>query len=250
MMTRGAVGLTKKSQGFPYAHLFPSIPHHENIYNSPGTVLKYRLPLTAQPVYHLLGQAAYCLLWLGALAVFLVVIVNAIVDDKGKWLWVIAASLVGYVAASATTRFLSQLRETIRIGPSHLEISRLPLFPGQRCVLSYSQSGRMFLASAKLAIVCDEFVEYREGTNNRSESRRVFDKSLFKLENVNIQRQEPVQYEIEFTVPRGIMHSFQSNCNAIRWSFELIGHTKSGSKFQRVYPVVVIPQPPHEIDRG
>ncbi len=179
----------------------------------------------------------------------LVFVVESFSHGKPKSLWIIALGLAGYVAMRAIQRFLIQLREAIRIGPSYLEISGLPLCPGQLCKLSYTQFGRM-PAPAELAFVCDEYVEYREGTNKRSETRRVFALSLCDWESVGRESREPVQHEIDFEVPRGIMHSFQSNSNAIRWSFELKAASETGSQFQRSFPVVVVPCSPDDIDRG
>lgn len=249
VLARTAVPLTKKSSAFPQAHHYPSVPHNDSLYDSPGTILKYRLPMVIQPAQHLLAQAVYCLLWLGALAVLFVIVVDAFTHAKPKALWMIACGLVGYVAGKAIERFLLQLREAIRMGPSYLEISRLPLYPGQRCKLSYSQYGRMPVP-AELALVCDEYVEYREGTNQRSETRRVHALPLYQWESTTAESRQPLQTEVDFQVPLGVMHSFRSNSNAIKWSFELKALDGSGSKFQRSFPVVIVPCSPQEIDRG
>jgi hypothetical protein len=249
VLAKAAVPLSKKSSVFPQAHLFPSVPHNDSLYDSPGTTLNYRLPLAVQPMQQLVAQALYCLLWLAALAVGVVIAADALAHSRPWWLWLLACGLVCVVAGRATQRFLVQLREAIRIGASCLEISRLPLYPGQRCQLSYAQFGRP-PASAALALVCDEYVEYREGTNKRSESRRVYTLPLSQWESTGNPPRESIQHPVEFVVPWGIMHSFQSNSNAIRWSFELRATSDRGTAFQRSFPVVVVPCPPQLIDRG
>jgi hypothetical protein len=226
---------------------FPTIPPGGNLYNSPGTQLAYRLPQVSTPAWSLLGLALFCLLWLGALAILLVVVTNSFFSAQPRWVLLVLTCIFAAVTVRVIQSFLLKLRETIRIGPTHVEVSDLPLYPGQRYEVSVFQAGKMKLASLKLSLVCEEHATYQEGTNLRNEVRKVHEQEILLNDPVEVTPQSPFSHVCEFVVSDNVMHSFQSSSNSVRWNIVLQGEMIRGSTFQRDFPVLVFPRIPHTI---
>lgn len=222
---------------------FPWVPSWFELADSPGTVLRYRLPATIAPTYRILGQAAFCLLWLAALAMLGVWVFESMAAKQPRWLLAIAALVVAGLAARYIYSFLVNLVALIRVGPSCLEVSQIPLFPGGVSEIAVSQLGRLRCNTLRLMLVCDERVTYREGTNHRVETRRIFEHAI-PLPEVASQTESASWARVILTLPEDVMHSFESASNAIRWSFQLEGEFSSGRQFCHSFPVVVAPRQP------
>ena len=151
-----------------------------------------------------------------------------------------------FVLAAVTVRvvqaFIVKLRETIRMVPSQVEVSDLPLYPGQRYEVALFQSGRMRLSTLDLSIVCEEHAMFMDGTNLRTETRRVRRQSILQKYGVEVTRLSPFAHACELVVPNNAMHSFQSSSNAVRWHLVLSGKVKRGPTFERVFPILVYPR--------
>ena len=221
---------------------YPTIPDDANFTNSPGTELKYRLPLAAAPAWNLMVSALFCLLWLAALASILAVVTKSFLAGSPRWFFLVLTFLLAAVTVRVIQQFIMQLRQTIRIGPSHVEVSDLPLYAGQRYEVHVSQSGRMRLSSLKLSLVCDELATYREGTNVRHERRRVIETTVLEKHAVEVTPREPFVHSGELVIPHDAMHSFQSESNAIKWSLLVSGEIIRGARFDREFPVLIYPR--------
>ena len=226
----------------PPAEDFPTIPPGENLYNSPGTQLAYRLPQLSTSAWSLLGLALFCLLWLGVLATVLVVVTNSFITGQPRWLLLILTFILAAITVRVIQEFIVKLRETVRIGPTHVEVSDLPLYPGQRYEVALFQAGRMKLSSLELSLACEEHASYQEGTNLRKEVRQVLRKPILQKYSVEITPQDPFSHACELVVPEDVMHSFQSSSNSVRWSLVLAGEVIRGPEFERVFPVLVYPR--------
>ncbi|NJO14086.1 MAG: hypothetical protein HC870_02780, partial [Rhizobiales bacterium] len=54
------------------------------------------------------------------------------------------------------------------IGPTLVEISDYPFYPGRVYRLFLSQGGRLTINSLEVLLVCDEKATYQQGTNTRT----------------------------------------------------------------------------------
>lgn len=243
----GAKVLAPHDTPGPPAEDFPTIPRGENLYNSPGIQLAYRLPQLSTPAWSLLGLALFCLLWLAVLATVLVVVTNSFFAGQPRWFLLILTFVVAAVTVRVIQEFILKLRQTIRIGPTHVEVSELPLYPGQRYEVALFQAGRMNLASLALSLACEEHVSYQEGTNLRNEMRRVVEVPIWHKYSVEITPQAPLVHTCEVVVPEAVMHSFHSSSNSVRWNLVLAGEVIRGPSFERVFPVLIYPRVPQTV---
>ena len=234
--------IQQRIEGRPQAGDYPTIPDNTNLTNSPGTELKYRLPLVAAPAWNLLVLGLFCLLWLAALAAVLAVVTKSFLAGSPRWFLLVVTFLLAAVTVRVIQQFILQLRQTIRIGPSHVEVSDLPLYAGQRYEVYVSQAGRMRLSSIKLSLVCDELATYREGTNVRHEKRRVIERTVLEKHAVEVTPREPFSHTGELVIPQDAMHSFQAESNSVKWSLLVSGEIIRGARFQREFPVLIYPR--------
>jgi len=220
---------------------FPNIPDGADITNSPGTRLKFRLPIAQSPGWVLFGVLLACLFWNGIVAVFVVTAIGSHLEGKPDWmltLFIIPFVLVGIVLI---VLFIRQLLVTTGIGPTLVEISHHPLHPGDRCRLFVSQSGRLKVNSIDLLLVCEEEATYRQGTNTRTETREVHRQDVFRREGFEVHRGLPFEAECELAVPAAAMHSFKADHNEIKWKVVVKGDVAGWPDYERSFPVIVRP---------
>ena len=194
---------------------FPHVPSDENITNSPGTTLAYRLPISTSPGWKLFGTLLLCLFWNGVVSVFVVMVVRGHLSGRPNW-WLTAfvAPLV-IIALGTIYYFLRQLLVTRGVGPTRLEIGEHPIYPGQTYEVLISQTGRLSVGSLEVLLACDEEATYQQGTDTRTDRQRVFDQRVFHREDFDILPGEPFEDRCRFEVPDGSMHSFKSDNNEI-----------------------------------
>jgi hypothetical protein len=149
---------------------------------------------------------------------------------------------LGLIWVILAVRFIRQLRLS-RIRQPVVEISAQPLVPGQRYRFFVQQPGPLQLDWLRLALLCEEKASYRQGTNTRTETRRVGQHELLARQDVSIDRDMPLEIEEDFAVPPDVMHSFKAPHNEILWKLYLEGQVAGGLKFDHAFPVVVSPSP-------
>lgn len=202
----------------------PTIPSEANLTNSPGIRLPFRLPSETSASWRLAIVAGFCILWNTSVAIlFFWVLQRAefhLLDLFRPSSWtlfrivVLVYALIGFLA----TRYLFQLlAQAAAIGPTSVEISELPLRPGNDYRVFLSQSGHLHIDWLVLLLVCDEEVSFTDGTDTRTESRRVYESEIFRHESFEILPSEPFHCDCPVGVPSGAMHSFVTEHNAVTW---------------------------------
>lgn len=222
------------------ADKFPNLPGLENLTNSPGTRLAYRLP-SATPSWKLIGTLLLCLFWNGTVAVFSIIAVKSYADHEPEWFLTIVLVPFVFVGIGLAVLVIRQLLAMTAAGPTIVEIDRHPLRPGGRYRLFFAQAGRLAFESLSVWLVCDEEAVYRQGTNVRSESRRVYSGQVARHERFVVKPEKPFEAECEFEVPHTAMHSFKSEHNAISWKLLVSGDVVEWPALERAYFVTVYP---------
>jgi hypothetical protein len=216
--------------------------------NSPGTTLRFRLPISRSATLGLIVLIIVCLLW-NSVAVFLVVdVVNRFAAGKPNWIEtavVAPLALVGLFLIYASFR---QMLIATGIGPTLVEISDHPLHPNGSYEVFLSQAGRLRLRSLELSLVATEEARYRQGTDTRTETRCVHRVPLFRRDDFEIRGRVPFEVRCQLDVPSGVMHSFKSRNNAIHWSLVVDGKVARWPDYRRSFPVVIYPDPPGSAD--
>jgi hypothetical protein len=218
---------------------FPFVPQGADMTNSPGTKLKFRLPMTNSPGWALFGTLAFCVGWNGVV-VFATILLCKLTRQP-TWLTALFVAPFALVGLAAIGVFVRQLVKTAGIGPTLVEISDHPLCPGGRYRVGLSQSGRLMVSSLDVSLRCMETATYRQGTDTRIESREVYRQELFRREAFRIEGGLPLESEIELDVPEGAMHSFAADHNEINWTLVVEGDVAHWRGYRRVFPVIVRP---------
>ena len=220
---------------------YPTVPQGADMTNSPGTKLKFRLPMATSPGWALFGTLAFCIVWNGIVAAFIAMAVRSYFTAKPDWLLTLFTIPFAAIGVWAIVALVRQLLVTTGIGPTLVEISDHPLRPGGQYRVFLSQSGWLTVNRLRVLLVCEEAATYRQGTDTRAETREVYRVELFRRENFEIRGGMPHECDIDLNVPDGAMHSLAVGHNEIAWTLVVEADVAGWPKCQRAFPVIVRP---------
>lgn len=223
--------------------IFPSVPDFQDLNDSPGTFLRYRLT-PGSGDWVTIAIAVVCVFWNVALIVFARMAVQSFARGERDWWLAIFVVLLLAVGIFSLVLFLRRLLITASVGPTLVEISAHPLVPGAAYEVYVSQAGRMAVEKLSVALVCEEVAVYRQGTNTRKTTRRVFEQPLVTRESFTIGHGAMFEARTRLQVPYDAMHSFKSAHNRIDWKLVVAGTVKRWPDFERGFPVVIRPRQP------
>lgn len=219
----------------------PSVPREGELTDSPGTVLEYRLPSVHSPIWRLAASAVLCVTWNSATAVLAVLAIESFLRQRPDWLMSSMAAVMLVVGVWSLYVFVRHLFDHTGVGPTSVEISDLPLRPGQRYEVFLAQAGQMSIDSLEMMLVCEEEATFSQGTNIRTEVQRVHSMAVLEEPSFTIEPGLPFERRCEFVVPASAMHSFQAPHNAIHWKLVVRGRPRRRTPFERTFPVIVYP---------
>lgn len=219
----------------------PTVPLAENLTNSPGTHLAYRLPMSSESSWRLFGAVLFCVLSAGVTAACIWLAIAAHVRADADWLLDLSILPLGGVTAWSAVLVARQWTVSNAVGPTMVEIADHPLFPGETCELMVLQSGRLAVNWLEATLFCTEQASYQQGTDIRSESAVVWRERVLRCERFRIDDDQPFQRKCLFTVPGSAMHSLCCPSNEIRWSIVVRGEAEGWPIFERSFPIVVYP---------
>lgn len=232
-----AAGRSEDSPGYP------GVPRCDDMTNSPGTVLRYRLPLEGPDSWVLLGLGLFAAAWN---AVLTVLAVGAGLDVAGgRRHWLLLVMLVPFVGVgcAALVLFVRALLLKTAVGTTQLEVSDHPLRPGGRYDVLLAQGGAGDLRELDMTLECEELATFRQGTDTRSETLVVHRQTLRGWRDVRVSPGTRFEAVGSLAIPAAAMHSFASEHNAIRWRIVVHGVPARWPPFRRVFPLVVFPPP-------
>jgi hypothetical protein len=220
---------------------FPTIPHVDGLTNSPGIELAYRLPPSQSPGWRLFATTIFSWSWTSVTAVLTVWAVTSHAKERPEWL--LTALLLPLVAVAiwSLRMWIRQIWIDTGMGPTTIEISECPLVPGHEYQVVLAQHGHIHVKSLELWLVCEEEATYRQGTDIRTESRRVYEHRIATFGNFRIEPVEPFQTTESIAIPSTAMHSFHSTHNSVHWRLLVCGEVSGWPPFTRGFPVVVHP---------
>ncbi len=219
----------------------PTVPRGASLTDSPGERLTYRLASEGGIGRDIIGPAALALLWNSVWFVLLAVVVSGFWHGNPRWVLAGLLLLFGGIGWWSFRFFLSQLKQKAGVGPTIVEISHHPLFPGEEYWLFVSQTGRLRLRKISVQLTCEEETFYRQGTDVRVERHEAFTQELLTERNVRVDPQAPWEQQLTLNLPINIMHSFVGSHNAIRWKIVVTGEARPWPSFCQSFPVVVHP---------
>jgi hypothetical protein len=222
----------------------PGVPTCEDLVNSPGTVLAYRLPIESPENWTLLGFGLFTLLWNSVLAVLGV---GAVIDLlRGKFDWLLLALLVPFAAVGVASLavFVRRGLLTTAVGPTQLEISAQPLRPGGSYQVLLAQGGSGTMESLRMTLTLEEQATFTQGTDTRTDRMVVWTRDIRSWEALQLTPGARFEAQEVFTIPADAMHSFASEHNSVRWSIAVHGQPSGWPGFVRAFPLVVFPPEP------
>ena len=220
---------------------YPAVPVCDDLVNSPGTVLRYRLPIESPESWTLVGFGLFALLWN---AVVVVLSVGAGLDLLGGridwWLFALLVPFLG-VGIGGIVLFIRSLVFATAVGPTQLEISDHPLLPGGRYDVLLAQGGTGTFRTLTLTLELEEQATFRQGTDTRTEQLVVWRQTVASFADVGAAPDSRFESRAVIDVPRDAMHSFTSAHNAVRWRLVVRGTPERWPELCRTFPVVVFP---------
>ncbi len=219
----------------------PAVPPCDDLVNSPGTFLAYRLPLESPESWTLVGLGLFAVLWNSVLAVLGV---GAVIDLlRGSVDWLLLTLLVPFAAVgiAGMVMFVQRMLLTTAVGTTQLEISAQPLRPGGRYELLLAQGGSGTLDSLRLSLMLEEQATFTQGTDTRTEKTTVWTHDIRSWSDLQLTPGTRFEARATVTIPPDAMHSFASEHNAVRWSLAVHGAPSRWPAFVRTFPLVVFP---------
>lgn len=224
------------------AHGHPAVPECDNLVNSPGTILRYRLPIESAESWTLLGLGLFAVLWN---AVLVVLAVNAGIDFiGGRVPWLLMGLLLAFLAVGVAgiVLFVRGLVFSTAVGTTQLEISDHPLRPGRRYEVLLGQGGAGTFLALEMTLELEEQATFRQGTDARCERLVVWQRPVAAWRELQVSPGTRFEGATTVEVPADAMHSFASEHNAVRWRLVIRGAPARWPSFVRVFPVVVFPE--------
>jgi hypothetical protein len=221
----------------------PGLPSCENIENSPGTVLRYRLALESPENWSLVGFGMFAILWN---AVVVVLAVGAGADLLGGTTdWFLIAMLIPFVSVGigGVVLLVRAVILATSVGPTQIEISDHPLVPGATYDVLLGQGGASVFRSIDMVMEMEESATFRQGTDTRTQRLVVRRQPMAGWRRVQPVPGGRFEARVAVTIPRDSMHSFASESNAVQWRIVVRAIPDRWPEFTRVFPVVVCPSP-------
>lgn len=220
---------------------FPTIPDDEDLTNSPGITLAYRLPAYESPAWKLTAATVFCAVWCVLAVVVAIWALRSHLNNRPDIPLSIFAGVLVAVGIWSIFYFVRQLTLMTGVGPTQVEISAHPLYPGHEYEVYLSQAGRHRYKWMELRLECQEGVSYKQGTDLREEFCVVHRETIFRREDFQIDHDIQFETQAKFRAPECAMHSFRSEHNTIRWQFVVEGEAEQWPKYTRSFPVVIYP---------
>ena len=223
---------------------YPGVPPCDDLVNSPGTILAFRLPIDSGESWALLGVGLFALLWN---AVLILLAVNAGLDLLGGQIdWLLMAILVPFLAVgiAGIVIFVRGLILSTAVGTTQVEVSDHPLLPGGRYEVLLGQGGSGTFTSLDMAVELEEQATFRQGTDTRTERMVVWRASLGTWTGLQLAPGTRFEGRGVFQVPATAMHSFASEHNLVSWRVVVRGRPAGWPPFTRSFPLLVYPAPP------
>lgn len=220
----------------------PGVPACEDLVNSPGTILRYRLPIESPESWRLLGLGLFAVLWNAVLAVLAVTAGLDLLGGRSEP--VLLAVLVPFLAVGigGIVVFVRRLILTTSVGMTQVEICDHPLVPGGSYDVLLAQGGAGTFTGLELMLEAEESAAFRQGTDTRSEHVVVWREIVREWRDVRINPGVRFETHVTVAIPPEAMHSFVSEHNAVRWRIVVQGRPERRAAFRRAFPLVVHPR--------
>ncbi len=222
----------------------PGVPACDDLVNSPGTVLRYRLPIESAENWTLVGLGLFSLLWN---TVLVILAIGAGLDLAGGRIdWFLLTLLVPFAGIGITgiALFARELFLAAAVGTTQIEIADHPLRPGGCYAVLLAQAGVGLLHDLSLSVEVVEQATYHQGTDTRTESVVVLRQPVRDWRSLQLDPGSRFEERTTVEIPADTMHSFATEHNTVRWRLVVRGTPARWPAFVRIFPIVVHPVDP------
>jgi hypothetical protein len=166
-------------------------------------------------------------------------------QEPGLFWWVVrlVAAVAALAALAGFFRFLKFVLLALGVPRTVVEISSHPLKLGEQYQIYVCQPGPLRLKSLRVLLVCDQESTSSEDTafhnNHETIRRRLFERELFRVENITIDRDTPFEVRCELPVPEKVGDPIQPTRQNITWKLIVDGNAVGWPSFLREFPVIV-----------
>lgn len=131
-----------------------------------------------------------------------------------------------------------------KLGQATVTLSGHPLMLGEQWTAEFSQQVKApcVVNSVCIRLVCQEWVQYRQGTDTRTDTYEVFSDEVQLREFGNVGPQAPISGEFTFAIPEDAMHSFSASDNRILWRLDLHTDVEGWPDRKASIPLEVAPR--------
>lgn len=217
------------------------LPPSDNISDSPGVKLRYRLPMEYQKGWRLAGMLFICVSWNALVGFFLYGVIQDYFRGAADWTVTLVITPLAIAGGWLAYQMFRDAQGVSGVGVTRIELSQHPLRPGSEHLGVINQAGQFTARRLTVTLLCHEIAVYRQGTDTRRSSEEVFREVLLRESSFKIQPSSPYEAEFRFTIPDDAMHSLQTSHNEIRWSIEVSGTPARWPEFQRRFRLCVYP---------
>jgi hypothetical protein len=226
------------------------LPDLQAYTDSPGVKLAYRLASQSGERAPLLLSMMFAASWNSMVSVLFAVSALNLASGQPNWFQIVLLVPFGIVSFFATRWFFQIFRKHSGIGPSAVEISDLPLLPGEVYKVYLCQYGRVVFDQLTVKLCGYEEATYQQGTDIRTEQAEIASYAAEPMEVSSNDAQgglvadpeHPLEMLCQIRIPFDIMHSFHGANNSVRWKLVVTGEIKKWPTFCRSFPVVVYPR--------
>jgi hypothetical protein len=205
----------------------------------PATALRVRLQ--GGDSMTLLGLGLFMLIWNGITWTLAAFAIRGHFLGKGEWILTIFMIPFLLVGLGVVVVFVRQLLVTLGVGPTVVEVSAHPFRAGGQYDVHVSQSGQLTMNALRILLVCEEKVTYRQGTDTRTETRKVVEEEVYRNEGFEVMQGIPFEARCSVRIPEAAMHSFQAHHNAVSWRLVVVGDIANWPDIERQYPILLMP---------
>lgn len=226
------------------------LPSLQELTDSPGTRLAYRLAQQSGERTPIVLCTLFTTAWNSMLAVLIAISILNHLSGRPDWFLTVLLVPFAVVSYFTTGWFFRLFRRHAGIGPTAVEISDLPLLPGNTYQLYLCQYGRARFTELFVRLIGYEESTYQQGTDLRTERvemARVEAEGLAShappvAGGWVVEPEKPLELDCRITLPIDMMHSFQGQNNAVMWKIVVQGAAVKWPTFCRSFPVVVYPR--------
>lgn len=221
-----------------------ALPVADRVGDSPGVRLAHRLPMDGSDGWRVLGMATLCVLWNALAGVFAYQLTAGLSVGGRLGLAALAIAPLAATGAWLTYSLLRDARSAGGAGVTRVEVSRHPLYPGDRCEGILIQSGPFKARALTVSLICIEEATFLQGTDARTTTAEAHREVLHRQRRGGSTAGSPHASAFAFAVPADAPPSFVAPHNRVSWAIEVaVGPPRRPDSVRRyrlcVYPTSV-----------